>query len=268
MDIVRAWWGLTTTSAATAARLGGTMARAGTEVVRTVAALPLPVTPEALDAWRTTTARYLRTLLDIPDEIANGHLPAHAVDAVMVVRTLMASTDGTDPDDAALVRDRFRQLLDRSADVADDPGEPAFLDIVAQLTPDEARMVRYLAANGAVAALDLVAHPVVGRHQRVVLRHQTMLAERAGCARPDRSEVYLQNLARLGLLEVVDDPIEDETEYQLIEGTPAYAAATRAGRGDRSVRLRGRRGSIVLTPLGRRFVALCLGEDATTTEGP
>jgi hypothetical protein len=253
VDVFRSWWDLTSRSVTTLTRLG-------TDVVRNVVTLPPPVTPHGLAAWREATATYLRELLDIPEALTDGHLPPQAVDAVNVMRTLMAPEVASDVDDGTLVRERFQRLLERSIDVQDDPGEPAFLDVVAQLTPDEARIVRYLARQAPVAVMDLFAVSLVGRGSRLVLPKQSMVAERAGCVHPEHGDAYLQNLVRLGLIAFTHDEIDDEAEYQLIEGATAYANAGRRLRQDRTVRPKGRRGSIVLTAFGHRFVAICLDD--------
>lgn len=254
VNIVKTWFDLTAKSVETVTRLG-------TDVARTVTSLPLPVTPDGLAAWRHATAAYLRDLLEIPEAMTNGHLPPQALDAVNVMRTLVAADPDQDLDDAELVRRRFQELLQRSQDVSDDPGEPAFLDVVAQLTPDEARIVRYIAREEPLPVMDLYAVSVVGRGSRLVLAKQSMVPQRAGCAHPDRGDAYMQNLLRLGLIDFTPNEVDDETEYQLIQGATAYAAATREMRHDRTVRPRARRGSIVLTPFGRRFVDVCLGID-------
>ncbi len=224
------------------------------------------VSPEVADQVRRAIAEPLQALLDIPGAVQQTTglpIPRQALDTANVMRTLVAP-DVDDATDAELVRRRFDELIERSTHVGDDAGLPAFLEVVAQLTPDEARILRLLADEGPAPVMDLEAVSLVGRSTRTVLSHQTMVADRAGCVRPEEVSTYLANLERLGIVEFRDAELEGHADYQLIEGTPAYRAAARRYREDRLWRARGRRGSLHLSTFGTRFAAICMGRPADT----
>lgn len=224
------------------------------------------VPPELVEQVRRALAEPLQALLDVPglvQETTGLPIPRQAIDTANVMRTLVAP-DADDATDAELVRRRFDELIDRSSQVDDDAGLPAFLEVVAQLTPDEARILRLLGDGGPVPVMDLEAVSIVGRGTRTVLSRQTMVGDRAGCAHPEDVDTHLANLARLGIVEFRDDELEDHPDYQLIMGTEAYRGASRRYREDRLWRARGRRGSLHLTPFGARFLAICTGRAPTT----
>lgn len=222
--------------------------------------------PEVVDQVRRAIAEPLQALLDIPGAVQQTTglpIPRQALDTANVMRTLVAP-DADDATDADLVRRRFDELIERSTHVGDDAGLPAFLEVVAQLTPDEARILRLLADEGPAPAVDLEAVSLVGRGSRTVLAHQTMVADRAGCIAPEEVATYLANLQRLGIVEHRDDELEGHADYQLIVGTPDYRAAARRYREDRLWRARARRGSLHLSAFGTHFVAVCMGRPADT----
>lgn len=224
------------------------------------------VSPEVADQVRRAIAEPLQALLDIPGAVQQTTglpIPRQALDTANVMRTLVAP-DVDDATDADLVRRRFDELIERSTHVGDDAGLPAFLEVVAQLTPDEARILRLLADEGPAPVMDLDAVSLVGRSTRTVLSHQTMVADRAGCVKPEEVSTYLANLERLGIVEFRGTELEGHADYQLIEGTPTYRAAARQYREDRLWRARGRRGSLHLSTFGGRFAAICMGRPADT----
>jgi hypothetical protein len=67
---------------------------------------------------------------------------------------------------------------------------PSFAEIIRQLTPDEARVVRLLYTTGGV--------DVSGTWDDLSDRIRVMVGEAAGCEHPELIEVYLGNLHRIG----------------------------------------------------------------------
>lgn len=65
--------------------------------------------------------------------------------------------------DEQVLRERFAALLEQSrAAEAPDGIHPAFLLVVDQLSPDEARMIRLLCSDGTQPVVDVVAGPRIG----------------------------------------------------------------------------------------------------------
>jgi hypothetical protein len=148
-------------------------------------------------------------------------------------------------------------LLARSADIDRDEGaHPAYGRILAQLTPDEARILRLLVTRGPQAAVDVRTWRPFGIASKVVAPGLSMIAAEAGCRKPEEVPAYLNNLFRLGLIWFSREPVDDLSPYQVLEAQPEVADAMReAGRGTTVRR------SIHLTPFGTDFCETCLPVD-------
>jgi hypothetical protein len=154
------------------------------------------------------------------------------------------------------LRSRGEELLRRSADVkVDVDSHPAYMRILDALAPDEARILRFLAREGEQPSVDVRAGLPFA--SALVSGGCTMVAEEAGCRHGDRVHAYLNNLHRLGLVWFSREPLRDARRYQVLEAqTEVTDALERGGRTARTVRR-----SIVLTPFGEDFCAICLPLD-------
>jgi Abortive infection alpha len=153
------------------------------------------------------------------------------------------------------LRERGEDLLRASADVRYEQGtHPAYERILADLAPDEARILRLLAQEGPQPSIDVRAGLAFVPGSRLVMQGYSMIGAEAGCRFPDQVPAYLSNLHRLGLIWFSRDPVRDRERYQVIEVQPEVIEALReAGRFSHVVRR-----SIHLTPLGRNFCEVAL----------
>jgi Abortive infection alpha len=168
-----------------------------------------------------------------------------------------ASNGRPEDDDAspASLRRRGADLLNRSADVElDDNIHPAFARILDELAPDEGRILRLLATEGAQPSVDVRTGTLaISVNSQLVAGGLTMIGAEAGCRHLDRVHSYLDNLNRLGLIWFSREALDDLKRYQVLEAQPEVIAALKeAGRG-RTVRR-----SINLTPFGEDFCEMCL----------
>ncbi|MDQ2675407.1 MAG: DUF4393 domain-containing protein [Actinomycetota bacterium] len=235
---VGAWWRTGVWTAETAYRASRRLARAATSGESAVALVE--------DAQREISAT-ARKLLGIRDEDPD------------VAET---QRDASNYDDQAL-RNRWEDLLNLSLEVEVDEvdGHPAFADILTQLHPDEARILRLLAADGAQAAVDVRNWRPLGIGSHVVAPGLNMIGQHAGCLMPERVPVYLSNLFRLGLIWFSRDAVSDIGPYQVLEAQPEVTQALKeAGRGTTVRR------SVRLTPFGEQFCAATLPRDTAEFE--
>src|SRR3954447_20025204 len=193
---------------------------------------------------------YVRQLLGIEQDGEASGTEAEPVDAEVV-----------EEDDALTIeqlRERGRDLLRRSADVYDDDeAHPAYGAILQEMTPDEARILRLLAREGPQPAVDVrTAGPLALARSELVAPGLNMIGQATGIRHNDRLKAYLNNLYRLGLIWFSREPLDDPTEYQVLEAQPEVTdAMEEAGRG-KTVRR-----SIHLTEFGEDFCELVLPED-------
>lgn len=153
------------------------------------------------------------------------------------------------------LRSRGSELLRRSNDVrVTEDTHPAFARILAEITPDEARILRFLYLEGPQPAIDVRTNRPMGIGSELVSGGLNMIAEHAGCRSVERIHLYLTNLFRLGMLEFSKEQVSNPQRYQLLEAQPKVTATLkRAGRWPRIVRR-----SIHLNLFGEQFCQTCL----------
>jgi hypothetical protein len=248
----------------------------GSEIVR---GLPGLVRVAATSSWRAltwTVGSSVNAGTEIVKRTMNGEPPAQILQDVSAdlrsfawralgLREEVDSTGVPDrlaPSSASSddLRSRGASLLRRSADVTVTEEEhPAYARILSELTPDEARILRYLFLNGPQPAIDVRTNRPLGIGSELVAGGLNMIAEHAGCRNVDRIHPYLTNLNRLGLLEFSKEQVENPNRYQLIEAQPKVAEVLKqAGRAPRIVHR-----SIHLNAFGEDFCQTCL-----PTRGP
>jgi hypothetical protein len=162
------------------------------------------------------------------------------------------------------LRERGAELLERSSDVVDGaPQHPAYENILRDLAPDEARILRLLAADGPQAAVDVRTWRPLDLGSRLVAQGLSMIGPNAGLQFPDRVPQYLNNLNRLGLIWFSREPLEEGTSaYQVLEAQPDVIAAIK-----KTGRARVVRRSVKLTAFGIDFCSIALPEDAGPPTG-
>ena len=156
------------------------------------------------------------------------------------------------------LRERGAALLRLSADVTyEEDSHPAYARILDVMAPDEARVLRLLAEQGAQPSVDVRSGGPLGVGvvaTELVAPGLNMIGAEAGCRHTDGVHAYLNNLYRLGLIWFSREPLEDPLRYQVLEAQPEVGEALdEAGRGARTVRR-----SIHLTPFGADFCSLCI----------
>ncbi|MDT4918785.1 MAG: hypothetical protein QOH89_3485 [Pseudonocardiales bacterium] len=179
------------------------------------------------------------------------------------VPTIAIGTQSADPLDRPVTRNattnelqkRGSELLRRSNDVnVVEDTHPAFARILSEITPDEARILRYVYLEGPQPALDIRTFRPLGIGSELVAAGMNMIGEHAGLRNLDRIDQYLTNLSRLGLVDFSKEPVSNPNRYQVIEAQPKTAVALKsAGRSPKLVQR-----SIRLTGFGEEFVRTCL----------
>jgi hypothetical protein len=165
------------------------------------------------------------------------------------------SQNGTRP--AEELRARGAELLRQAADVEfDEAAHPAYARILTELAPDEARILRLLSTEGPQPMVDVRAHNLIGIGSQLVAPSLNMLGAQAGLRRRDRVPGYLNNLLRLGLISLSDEPVDDPIAYQVLEAQPEVLGAIKDTTRAKAVHRR-----IELTPFGADFCRVCFGEE-------
>lgn len=214
-------------------------------------------------AWVRTLDWTLRASLDVARSAVTGQAPTDlarrtGADLRDWAREFLGIADPEEEDEdeeparpeRENLRERGAELLRRSADVHEaEEGHPAYERILDDLSPDEGRILRLLALEGAQPALDVRSGLPIAAGSQLVAAGLSMIGAQAGSRHLERVPAYLNNLERLGLVWFSRESLEDPLRYQVLESQPEVVAARkRAGRTGRTVRR-----SIHLTPFGQDF---------------
>ncbi|HEV7192021.1 MAG TPA: DUF4393 domain-containing protein [Jatrophihabitantaceae bacterium] len=222
-----------------AARWSVNAATTGTSVVlrRATSGQPAPAVIQGIASDLRSAAWHA---LGIPDSTDEHGVP----ESIAPVNATVAD-----------LRSRGEDLMRRSNDVrVIEDTHPAFARILTEITPDEARVLRFIYVDGPQPAIDIRTNRPFGVGSELVSNGLNMIAEHAGCRNVDRIHPYLTNLARLGLLDFSKEAVTNPQRYQLIEAQPKVSEVLhRAGRWPRIVRR-----SIRLTEFGEEFCRTCL----------
>jgi hypothetical protein len=171
-----------------------------------------------------------------------------------------------DDDSSASSEDVLRaqgaELLRQSADVrVNDRLHPAYARILQELAPDEARILRLLAAQGPQPAVDVRTANLIGGGSQLVAHGLNMVGAESGSRHVDRVPAYLDNLQRLGLVAFSDEPLDDPIRYQVLEAQPEVLNAIKQASRAKSVQR-----TLRLTPFGKDFCDVCLPLDTAEFE--
>jgi hypothetical protein len=235
-------------------------------------ALPGLARLAALSGWRLAEWSLRASVVtgrEVVRSLATGTLPTEVVQRVVGdLREVGRQALGLTPTEVTApmhpekstgptveeLRARGAELLYRSADVwYTEDIHPAFERILGEMAPDEARILRFLAAEGPQPAIDVRTGRPFGIGSELVAAGLSMIGLRAGVREMARTNAYQNNLFRLGLIWFSREEVES-SRYQVVEVQPDVAAAIKAaGRMPRIVRR-----SIHLTPFGEDFCSTCL----------
>ena len=162
------------------------------------------------------------------------------------------------------LRERGQELLRRSADVNfDEEAHPAYMRILDDLAPDEARILRLLYERGPQPSVDIRSGVLpLQSTSELVESGLNMIGSEAGVRHLDDVPAYLNNLVRLGLIWFSRERLPDQRGYQVLEAQPEVAEALASAAHTRTVRR-----SVNLTPFGRDFCELCLATPAEESAG-
>jgi hypothetical protein len=175
-----------------------------------------------------------------------------------------AQSNGHRPvSEAVGLRAQGAQLLAAAAQIdAGDAAHPAYARILTELAPDEGRILRLLATQGAQPSIDVRASNLIGVGSAMIASRLSMIGAEAGCQHRERVPAYLNNLERLGLVWFSREPIGDNAAaYQVLEAQPDVLDAIK-----RASRAKTVQRSIDLTPFGDDFCRVCLPLDYAEVE--
>jgi abortive infection alpha-like protein len=158
------------------------------------------------------------------------------------------------------------ELLDRSIDQTPDQARGyAFVTLLRQLVPDEARILGALSDGGAYPTVHITAASTLGSSTRRVLSNVSPVGQAAGVQLREMTPHYLSHLLELGLVELGPEDPQMALKYEILESNSQIREAiAKIERGQKMTRSRIVRRTIRLTELGRALWAACQPPDRAT----
>jgi hypothetical protein len=136
---------------------------------------------------------------------------------------------------------------------------PGFVDIIKNMCPDEARVMRFLGEHGRAPIVDIRSTSNTDHTYYVVSSRVTLVGGKAECEHPLLIATYLDNLERLGLLHVdMQHHLSAPALYAEIEDHPEVKKVMESLNA-----LEGRKGTLAkgiigVTSLGNQFIRACV----------
>jgi hypothetical protein len=158
------------------------------------------------------------------------------------------------------LRELYANLLASSMDkMTALKAHPGFVEMIKQMTPDEADLMHFFARGTPLPLINIRAKLKDGGGGLTILKHFSLFGFDAGCDYPELTPSYLDNLCRLGLIEIpaysyytdkkLYEPLEDDKQIKEIIGQISKEA-NKTPEVDR--------GRVEITELGAQFITACV----------
>lgn len=160
--------------------------------------------------------------------------------------------------------DLYANLLAASMDASTaDGAHPAFVEIIKQLTPDEAKLVALFVKDMPLPLVNLrwefKPNPEGKTGGKEVLVHYSHLGNLAGCQYPHLTPTYIDNLCRLGLAEVPTFwEYTSKGVYDALENDPVIKAHKASIESNTEIQPVLERKGLKVSELGKQFARICV----------
>jgi hypothetical protein len=195
--------------------------------------------------------RVAKKLESVPPEDIQEPKPHIAVPAIDALRYT-----GTEES----LSDLYANLLATSMDKATAyRAHPGFVDMIKNMCPDEAKVMRFLSGQPYYPIVNIKSVSNADQSFQVRHRHLSLIGLDAKCEHPALAANYLDNLARLGLVQVETTVrMQKDEPYTRIEEHPEIKQII-----DSLKKIEGRTADVekmrlAVTDLGKQFIRACV----------
>jgi hypothetical protein len=160
--------------------------------------------------------------------------------------------------------DLYANLLAAAMDSRTAQGaHPAFVEIIKQMTPDEAKIVALFASDIALPLVNLLWEYKPNQDGntggKAVLISYSHIGHLAGCEYPKMTPTYIDNLCRLGLAEIPTfGEYTSKGIYDALENDEVVQTNTRLIESNPEVQSRIERKTLQVSVLGKQFAQVCV----------
>ena len=170
--------------------------------------------------------------------------------------------------DSDELRDMYANLLANSMNkVVKNGVHPGFVEIIKQLSPDEAKILKYLAQNKVVPTITVRYNNEKGEGFEAI-KNFSNVGELSNCDFPMNADEYFDNLIRLGLLRASTlSSLSKKSLYEPLKQHPfiqSYTNSNIEGSGSYN-KVHLSEGYMELTAFGESFCNICLSTENVMT---
>jgi Abortive infection alpha len=200
-------------------------------------------------------------LKDTPPEDLQTPKPHIAVPAIEALRYT-----GSEPELSDLFANLLATSMDRKTAVT---AHPSFVESIKNMSSDEAKIMRLLSKDRHrnYAIVDMIVEKS-RNHQLMGHRCLTLVGIQAGVDHKSLTTNYIDNLGRLGLIEIRPEPLVEKDPYEELQNHPQillYKEAYESSNPGSKVRYIKKR--FGLTTYGWQFVQACVLNKADQSRG-
>ena len=165
------------------------------------------------------------------------------------------------------LRELYANLLATSLDSRTcELAHPAFVDIIKNLSPDEARIMRLASTKAMFPVIEVRNVHTTTNHFSTIFHNFSSVGKEAGCDHPAMTPAYLNNLCRLGLLDLPGQgsfgmpTLTAPNTYEPLENDEEIIAQKKQVESVEGHQIQFRRGMVLVTSFGRQFCQACVIE--------
>ena len=195
--------------------------------------------------------RVAKKLESVPPEDIQQPKPHIAVPAIDALRYT-----GTEEN----LSDLYANLLATSMDKATAyRAHPGFVDMIKNMCPDEAKIMRFLSGQPYYPIVNIKSVSSADQSFQVIHRHLSLIGIDAKCEHPTLAANYLDNLGRLGLVQVETTVrMQKDEPYTRIEEHPEVKKIIESLKKIDGKTVDVGKMRLAVTDLGKQFIRACV----------
>jgi Abortive infection alpha len=167
------------------------------------------------------------------------------------------------------ISDMFANLIASSMNSSKSRfAHPSFVEIIKQITPDEAKILKFLSSDSEQPVIDVkvVAYGTLG--YRIEISNMSFIPEESGCEHIKLGSSYLENLSRLKIVEIpIGISLVDDSFYQRLEAWFVKYVSEKPPGFDQTHSLSIEKKLVHLTNFGQQFITACVLEKSVQSQG-
>lgn len=158
------------------------------------------------------------------------------------------------------LQDMFANLIANSIDSKTAlEAHPSFVDIIKSLSPDEGLILKVFASAQQFPMVDVKLNNKKDRGFQILLRNVSQVGEISGCKHQQLTPNYLDNLCRLGILEIPSGRrINDPKAYEAVTNAPGIVQLKKQFENNENHSIDFEQKFISVTGIGRQFINACI----------